>query len=253
MTVEEAQDVVMLDYNELINLSSNLSPLIATAFGSDPSCLGVLLVKNVPNLPLLRSKLLKTASVFASLPEPVKEKYVHTPSTFLNGWSHGKEVMNGKADFAKGSYYNNPVYNSPPGGEGYKDKHPEYGHDNVWPSDVCPQMEDEFMQLGQLVIQVCMSDLGNNNLRLGNKDVTQVGKLVASRCDKYISSLHPDLPANFMHTKGRLLHYFPMTEDQVVQTPDGKNMDSWYVCLTCKVRIAYRPLTSYGSNECNVY
>lgn len=81
----------------------------------------------------MREKLLRSASVFASLPEKTKETVVHIESTYLNGWSHGKEKMNGKLDFAKGSYYNNPVYNSPPSKDPlYKQKYPEYGFDNIW-------------------------------------------------------------------------------------------------------------------------
>jgi hypothetical protein len=29
------------------------------------------------------------------------------------GWSHGKEKLQGKLDFAKGSWYANPLYNNP--------------------------------------------------------------------------------------------------------------------------------------------
>jgi hypothetical protein len=43
----------------------------------------------------------------------VKQKTVHEESFFSFGWSHGKEMLEGKPDFSKGSYYNNPIFDSP--------------------------------------------------------------------------------------------------------------------------------------------
>lgn len=55
--------------------------------------------------------------------------------------------MNGKIDFAKGSYYNNPMSDIPPTDDpSYIDKHPEYGHPNVWPKEL-PQLREEFMDV----------------------------------------------------------------------------------------------------------
>lgn len=50
---------------------------------------------------------------FATQPEEVKKKTEHLESSYSFGWSHGKEVLEGKPDFSKGSYYNNPVYDRP--------------------------------------------------------------------------------------------------------------------------------------------
>jgi len=59
--------------------------------------LGLLLVNNLPpNYLALRERLLRLASVFAALPEEVKEKTVHADSRYSFGWSCGKEIMNGK-------------------------------------------------------------------------------------------------------------------------------------------------------------
>jgi hypothetical protein len=71
------------------------------------------------------------------------------------------------------------------------------------------------MQLGQLMVEV--------------------GKMLARHCDKYVTLAHPELPPGFMlasieksiNAKGRLLHYFPMKENDIKIAPDGSNMDSW--------------------------
>jgi hypothetical protein len=51
------------------------------AFGSDPDCLGVILIKDLPEeYPKLRERLLLLAYNFAHLDEPVRERY-SDPST----------------------------------------------------------------------------------------------------------------------------------------------------------------------------
>ncbi len=70
-------------------------------------------------------------------------------SSFSFGWSHGKEIMNGKPDFAKGSYYNNPMTNTPAScsEEGYSSKYPFYGFPNIWPTTALPDLESAFMEV----------------------------------------------------------------------------------------------------------
>jgi hypothetical protein len=95
---------VVMDYSDLVNDEAHLTTAIRDAVG--PDALGVCLVKNVPGFVDKRMRLLKLASVFAGLPEDVKEQAVHPESSYLFGWSHGKETMNGKTDVSKGSFYN---------------------------------------------------------------------------------------------------------------------------------------------------
>jgi hypothetical protein len=37
----------------------------------------------------------------------------HEPSMYNVGWSHGKEKLGDTPDFAKGSFYANPLYDEP--------------------------------------------------------------------------------------------------------------------------------------------
>ncbi|KAL2915888.1 hypothetical protein HK105_204589 [Polyrhizophydium stewartii] len=224
-------DVIALDYAALADPSADLSGPIAAAFGSGSGCLGACFVRGVPGFPELRQRLLRLASVFAALPEDAKQAVVHTPSSYLFGWSHGKEIMNGKPDTAKGSYYNNPIRDVPPKSRDpdYIAKFPEYGFPNVWPKEL-PELREAFMELGQLIVDV--------------------GKLVAAHCDKYLVANFPDIPANFMERaiaesdtiKARLLHYFPISKEDATPKPDGSNMDSW-----CGLHVDHSMLTGLTS------
>ncbi|KAI8906013.1 hypothetical protein EDD86DRAFT_193442 [Gorgonomyces haynaldii] len=222
-------DIVELDYIDLVNPEIDMNDQIAKAFGNGPDCKGALFVKNVPGLLPMRERLLKTASVFAALPDSVKKSVEHPESVYSFGWSHGKEIMNGKPDFAKGSYYNNPIYDTPSNSDPeYLKKYPEYAHPNLWPKEL-PELQQEFMELGNLIVSV--------------------GKLVARRCDIYLSKHYPEL-VNFMEDaieksticKARLLHYFPMSEKDVEPTPDGGNLDSW-----CGLHVDHSMLTGLTS------
>ncbi|KAJ3213851.1 hypothetical protein HK099_007166 [Clydaea vesicula] len=222
---------VLLDYNDLLNPNADLNSLIDKAFGNKTGSLGVCLVKNVPDLPLLRKNLLLLASEFTKLPSQTINKYVHQQSTYSFGWSHGKEIMNGKPDFAKGSYYNNPTYEIPPSSKDpeYVKSNPFYGHQNIWPNQELPQLQPAFMDLG--------------------KKIVDVGILLAKHCDKFINkdlSTKKDLITNAIEKsethKARLLHYFPITPEDVKETSDGGNLDSW-----CGLHVDHSMLTGLTS------
>lgn len=103
MTVDKVSPI-LLDYNLLIS-NYDYTKEIEIAFGNKAECLGVLLVKNVPNYIEMRETILELASKFANLDDKTKEKYINSASKYNFGWSHGKEIMNGKLDWSKGSYY----------------------------------------------------------------------------------------------------------------------------------------------------
>lgn len=50
---------------------------------------------------------------FAMLPEAVQARYTSPESFYQFGWSRGVEKVEGRPDFSKGSYYNNPQYDDP--------------------------------------------------------------------------------------------------------------------------------------------
>ncbi|KAG0255481.1 hypothetical protein BG011_005091 [Mortierella polycephala] len=205
--------VVIIDYQDLV-AGVDVSAQIEKAFGAHEHCLGLLLVKNLPPTYMaLRERLLKLASAFAALPEDAKEKTVHAASRYSFGWSCGKEIMNGKPDVSKGSYYANPIMDEPESSKALQEQFPEYCHPNVWPSEDLPELEQAFKELGQFVVEV--------------------GKHVAKTCDAFVHSKLPTFSPTHLQdviresktTKARLLHYFP--QSGAAEGEKRNDMDSW--------------------------
>lgn len=198
MTIPIAQPIT-IEFKDLLNSldSLHIEKSISQAFGNQKGCYGILVISNIPGLVEKRARLLKLASVFASLSNEIKAKSEHVPSSYLFGWSHGKEIMNGKRDTAKGSFYNNPTLDDPQVDEIYTKKYPEYGFKNVWPHEDLPELKEAFMDLGGLIVDV--------------------GKELAKHCDLYLARMYSNENIACMNEaigmsktlKARLLHYFP--------------------------------------------
>lgn len=161
MTVE-TQAPVTISYKDLLARPESLKADIERALGSDEGCLGVILVKGelhishapqalltLPDLPeefpKLRSNLFQQSARLAAL-DPSSLAELESPSSsYCFGWSHGKEVMNGRPDTAKGSFYANPLLDSPNVSSDLRAQYPEYYEGNTWPSaSVLPDFERDF-------------------------------------------------------------------------------------------------------------
>ncbi|RHY27441.1 hypothetical protein DYB32_006771 [Aphanomyces invadans] len=168
-------NVCVVDYATLAE-GADCGAVIEAAFG--PDGLGILAVSNVPDVENRRSRCLPLAYKVANLPNDVKQKYELPDAYYSFGWSHGKESLQGKPDFSKGSFYNNPRTNRPTDDENLMATFPTMYHLNIWPSgvqrvtstsflihgvDEIPDLEPSFMSLGQLIIDT--------------------GLLVAKQCD----------------------------------------------------------------------
>jgi hypothetical protein len=105
-TVLGKGDVVTLQYADLVS-GKDLSKDILAAYG--PKGLGALTIAGIPGYADARRKLIPLSHKLAHLPADVKAKLEHAESMYNVGWSHGKEKMGDKPDFAKGSYYGNPL------------------------------------------------------------------------------------------------------------------------------------------------
>ena len=187
-------DLVVLSYEDL-QKGVDLSSKIEAAFGKRG--LGILAVEGVPDLEAKRRALLPLAPAFAALPDDVKAKYEHPQSFWSFGWSHGKEKLQGRPDFAKGSYYANPCENEPFTDPDIIKEWMSFAHPNIWPTKEMPELEGAFMGLGQTIVSV--------------------GMLIAEQCDKFVESKSKDYERGKLRrvlgaskvTKARLLHYFP--------------------------------------------
>ena len=193
--------LITLDYHDLV-ACKDLSKQIEQAFGEHG--LGILAVANVPDVLEKRLRLLPLAPRFANLTDEQKSLYEHPESYWSFGWSHGKEKLQGRPDFAKGSYYNNPCANAPFGTDPTTTTIQEwisFAHPNIWPTEHVPELESAFMDLGSTMCSV--------------------GHLVAKQCDTFVSSVSKDYEKGKLArvlgdskvTKARLLHYFPKKEE----------------------------------------
>ncbi|KAI5454911.1 hypothetical protein NCC49_002187 [Naganishia albida] len=199
---------VTISYKDLVSAPDSLQQQIERAFGNAQDALGVIIINDLPEqFPRLREDLLKLADKFASLPEETREKYSRKEVQYMFGWSHGKEIMNGKPDIYKGSYYANPLVDHPDVSEELRQKNWMYYGDNVWPEKSEPGMEN---------FEQAFKNLGTF--------IHSVGLLLAKACENFVSehvhtavtSSHSassasisDLIATSQCNKARLLHYFP--------------------------------------------
>eukprot|EP00939_MAST-03C_sp_MAST-3C-sp1_P001480 g1480.t1 len=200
--------IVQIDYEEISmgekkddDAAKIVDQKIEDAFG--PKGLGIIAVTNVPGVAPLRSRLLPMGRKFALLPDAIKKKYEHPESLWSFGWSHGKEKLQGRPDFAKGSYYANPLENVPFDDPKIVEKWITFAHPNIWPKKDMPELEPAFMKLGKVVVDV--------------------GKLVSRECDRFVRKRTKDTSTISVFgtiekskvTKARLLHYFSRTKKDI--------------------------------------
>ncbi|KAF5742946.1 hypothetical protein HS088_TW09G01008 [Tripterygium wilfordii] len=203
---------VTVSYSELKDKDADLSWKIEEGFG--PNGLGILSVQDVPGFSSLRRDLLHLAPRLASLSEEVKKELEDPDSRYNFGWSHGKEKLeSGKLDMLKGSFYANPILDTPTTDAHLIQRYPSYCGSNIWPDKALPELEVAFKALGKLILDV--------------------GLMLAYHCDQYVSKgkkMHESqsLEQIIRHSrcpKGRLLYYFPTQESNCVK--DAESMSSW--------------------------
>jgi hypothetical protein len=133
------QHCVSVSYDELLHgmrsASAQLQRRIEAAYGSGG--LGILAVTDVPGLSAHRARMLRLAAEFAALPQDVKQKTETPHASYQVGWSYGNEKLQGdRPDYAKGSYYANPLVERPSEDEELIKAFPSFLEPNVWPSEV---------------------------------------------------------------------------------------------------------------------
>lgn len=211
--------LVILDYNQLKDASTNYDAEIEEAFGLEGY--GICVVKNIPGFVEARQKLLPLAHQLGSLPAE-KLKKMEIPESFYSvGWSHGKEQFNGKYDFAKGSFYSNPIYDQPKSDpEAVAKGVVGYAYPNVWPKEDIPQLEQAVKDMGSII-------KGTAGLVAKHLD-----KFVTKRCPAFEAGKFERIITQTSQYCGRLLHYFPSTEkpkeEEVDKEKDPNNLEgSW--------------------------
>ncbi|KAI9572705.1 Clavaminate synthase-like protein [Boletus coccyginus] len=209
--------VVSISYPALVSSPLSLEDSIEQAFGSHPQALGIIIVKDLPDVyQEYRESLLKYAYKFAHLPEETKERYADPGSSYSFGWSHGKEIMNGKPDTLKGSYYANPIIDTPDVSPELREQYGEYYRSNIWPNPKetgVEGFEEAFKNLGRFVFKV-------------GCDLAAACQPFVSKHLRDMSISLPTLIGTSQTTKARLLHYFPPKQETAVPIED-EPVDSW--------------------------
>ncbi|TIA93212.1 hypothetical protein E3P81_01036 [Wallemia ichthyophaga] len=214
---------VSIPFNALLSPITTVSLLacIKAAFGPDPSCLGIIIITDLPaEFDGLRKELLELSNKFARMAEEKKERYADEESSFSFGWSRAKEYMNGMPDTLKGSYYGNPLLDRPQVDPTIQRRHPEYYKGNIWPN------EDEDAEVNGF--QQSFKKLGSF--------VVEVGLLLTRACESFVSPqlqiqtnktdiLEGMLARSSAH-KARLLHYYPPPPSGDGDENDD-DQDSW--------------------------
>jgi len=222
---------VIISYEDLIG-DNDLSIAVEQAFGENG--LGLILIKNYPDLQSKRVNILKIIHKFANLPEPTKLKYEHSFSSYSYGWSHGKEKLtDGRTDNAKGSYYANPVFDKLTDNEELKNKFPCDYSDNIWPSADVPEMEGATKEMGKIQVEI--------TTRLCQQFDQYLHKVTGGQ--HKIGFFEDNMVKCF---KSRLLHYFPIKNMKTSNSND--DIDSfcgWHLdhsCLTMLLSPLYLDL-----------
>eukprot|EP00698_Gefionella_okellyi_P004848 TRINITY_DN14482_c0_g1_i1.p1 TRINITY_DN14482_c0_g1~~TRINITY_DN14482_c0_g1_i1.p1 ORF type:complete len:389 (+),score=91.79 TRINITY_DN14482_c0_g1_i1:59-1225(+) len=208
--------LVRLDYADLL-AGRDVSDAVYAAYG--PKGLGALTIKNVPEYAELRRALLPMSHKVAHLPADAKTALEDPESMWNAGWSHGKEKLGDEPDFAKGSFYNNPLYDEAGTAE-ERAKYPFFYPKNRWPKEL-PAVEPAFKALGRVMHEAVVLL------------AAQVDRLTASRIPSYVSTLMQHQMRNTQKVKGRLLYYFPTDKTNVEDAWIGWHNDSgFFTALT---------------------
>ncbi|KAF9056446.1 Clavaminate synthase-like protein [Panaeolus papilionaceus] len=197
--------------------SSMLTRSSEKAFGSEPDCLGIIVIRDLPPEFLnYRERLLKLAFRFGNLDEAVREKH-SDPTTKYSHSRFNKEIMNGKPDTLKGSYYANPIGESNEASGEEKKEFPEYYGKNIWPAENEPGVEG---------FEGAFKDL--------SRFIFEVGCKLAAACQPFATShlldstvLLADLIKDSPTTKARLLHYFPPPPRAIQSNEEDDAIDNW--------------------------
>jgi isopenicillin N synthase-like dioxygenase len=150
--------------------------------------------------------------------KPEYHKALEDPTSLYNaGWSHGKEKLGDEPDFAKASYYFNPITDAP-GTEVEREKYPASYPCNKWPNeDKLPQLK-HFKRSAQ--------HLG----KIMHQTVVHVARHIDAMAAKKVVGYRKDLLFEAMrHTekaKGRLLYYYPIDKGHTATKED--NWIGWH-------------------------
>lgn len=214
--------LVILDYADISSgpSTNDLSSHLERAFGgsldksNDSSPLGIIAIRNVPGFLAAKRDFLSQAHTLAHLDETYLNDHLTDESSFYNaGWSRGKEKLGDKPDFAKASYYFNPLTDTP-GTEDERSKYPASYPINKWPNESETNLEN---------FKKNAKDLG----KIMHQAVVMLSQHIDNLASKKVEGYQKDLLYSAMKetqkTKSRLLYYYPLDRTE----ENGRSFDNW--------------------------
>jgi len=222
VVIVDWKDLVATDEHESPSFSSpDLANALEAAYGSTGT--GILAIRNVPDFLEAKNAFLPMAHNLISLPKEYLENELTDPDSLYNaGWSHGKEKLRAdQPDFAKGSFYFNPITDLPGTPQDRQDYPLSYPA-NKWPDQTrIPNFRPAAQRLGQILKDAVVA-LSHH-----------VDALAQAKIGKGESS-SSSYPTNFLYdtmkdtdkVKGRLLYYFPLAESSKSDDTEVAE-DSW--------------------------
>jgi isopenicillin N synthase-like dioxygenase len=221
--------LIILDYTDIASdpSTNNISPHLERAFGglsptNDTSPLGIIVIRNIPGFLDAKRAFLSQCHTLAHLDPSYLEEHLTDASSLYNaGWSRGKEKLGDVPDYAKASYYFNPITDTP-GSDKERRDYPASYPCNKWPEEEETRLtgfRDNAKTLGMIM---------HNTVVLLARHIDH---LAASKVEGYA----PDLLYNAMKetekAKGRLLYYYPIdaTADESFDNWIGWHNDSGFL------------------------
>ena len=205
--------LVVLEYADLVSDEVDLSDQILYAFGG--GSVGALGVRGIPGWRDMCVNTLPLAHRLVSLPKEKLLALEDESSLYNAGWSFGKEKMGDTPDFAKGSFYFNPITDDP--SPELRAEYPSSVPANKWPdeSDI-PDFKKNCCHLGSIMRDVAILL------------AKHIDKLLVKQVPGYEKGLFFEAMTGSTKAKGRMLYYFPIQARDDGKSTGGDNWIAWH-------------------------
>ncbi len=217
--------LVKIDYSVLNNQTSDLSEEIVKAFGKQG--LGLIAIKNIPNLKQARQNILKKGFEFYHLDDRILKKLEKPEINYMVGFNRGRSYTENEFEYLTNAFYARTQNDRP----SFKyDKALEEKYKNVWPD------EKDIKDFKKFYFE--MGNIMHNILVLLLKHVDEYMKKIIKK-DK-VNNNNYEIKNNFLDfakkndSVCRLITYFPIDslDKDILKIKDAeklkKNWCGWH-------------------------
>jgi len=203
--------LVVLEYEDLLS-DKDLSEEILRAYGA--GSLGALGVRGIPNWVGMCQQTLPLAHQLVSLPAEKLSALEDENSLYNAGWSYGKEKMGDVPDFAKGSFYFNPLTDNQ-----YPEMRAQFPAacpPNKWPDEAdIPSFKENCRELGAVMRNVAV------------QLARHIDNVLVKHIPGYVAGhFHHEMEASHK-AKARMLYYYPIDPTKQTKT-QSDNWIAWH-------------------------